>query len=107
MLRRLTRTRWYYWLFWFLGRDEWSIELDGLQFRVVNHWIGPTQLLHDGKVLTECRGLIAVSGQRPLLEALVRVDDATQRAVTVYIKAIQIVKIRVEVNGEEISNGFV
>ena len=106
-VQRLTKTPWYHYFLWHLGRDEWSFVLDGLELRIVNQWIGFTRLLLGNQVLAQTKGLFEISGTRPILQAKVRTSGTTERSVAIYVKAITRVNIRVEVDGKQISNGFV
>jgi hypothetical protein len=96
------RTPWYQ-----LGKEEWSFVVDGLDFRVVNQWFGPTKLLQGGKVLAEGKAVFAISGTTPFLQAKVRTTGTTERSIAVYVMALKTVRVRVEVDGKEISDGFV
>lgn len=106
-VQRLTTTPWYHYILWHLGKDEWSFVLDGSDFRVVNQWIGPTKLLQGDRVLTEGKALFEASGKTPFLLTKVRTNGTAERSIAVYVKALLIVKVRIEVDGKEISNGFV
>ncbi len=107
MVRRLTTTKWYDYINWFGAKDEWSFELDGVDFRVTNQWIGPTKLSQGDRILAEGQAAFEASGIKPFLQAKVRTNGALERSITVYVKAILTVKIKVEVDGTDISNGFV
>ena len=84
-----------------------GFEVDGLDFRVVNQWIGPTKLLQGNRVLVQNQAAFDPSGSKAFLQANVRTIGTTERSIAVYVKALLTVKIRVEVDGREISNGFV
>ena len=106
-VQRLSKTPWYHYVLWHLGKDEWSFSLDGLEFRVINHWFGPTKLMQGDKVLAEGRSLFEVTGKKPLLTAKVETATARERTVAVYFQAFLKVHARIEVDGREISNGYV
>jgi hypothetical protein len=106
-VQRTTKSPWYYYILWHLGRDEWSIFIEDLEFRVVNHWIGPTQLWCGNQVLAEMTREFVISDKKPILAANVRTGSTIEHSISIYAKAILSVKIRVEVDGEDISNGFV
>ena len=105
--RRLSRTPWHHYVLWHLGRDEWAFSVDGVEFRVTNQWIGPSKLLQGDKVLAESRGLFAVSGTKPFLTATVPTANGKTRSIAVYIRALLRVNARIEVDGEDISKGFI
>ena len=107
MVRRLTTTKWYSYLNWFSAKDEWSFELDGLEFRVINQWIGPTTLLQGDRVLAQDQAAFETSGNKPFLIAKVRTSESMEHSIAVYVKAILTVTIKIEVDGKEISNGFI
>lgn len=107
LVQRLTKSHWYYYFLWHLGRDEWSIWLEDLEFRVANRWFGPMRLLCGNHVLAESTKVFDVLGKKPILEANVQTGSMVEHSISIYAKAILRVKIKVEVDGEEISNGFV
>lgn len=106
-VQRLSNTPWFHYVLWHLGRDEWSFQLDGLNFRVVNEWFGTTKLVQGETVLAQGKGVFEVTGSKPFLQATIRTNATTVRSIAVYFKAILKVHARVEVDGREISNGFV
>lgn len=107
MVRRLTETNWYDYLLWFRARDEWSFDVDGVDFRVVNHWIGSTTLLKGATELAQVTKLIELSGKSPVLQAIVRTNGDRQRSIAIYFKGHFTVTMKVEVDGNDISNGFI
>lgn len=107
MIKRLTTTKWHDYLNFWRAKDEWSFDVDGQTFRVMNQWIGPTKLLQGDRVVVEGQAAFETSGKKPFLQAKVRTNGTTERSISVYVKAILTVKIRVEVDGTDISNGFV
>lgn len=104
MVRRLTQTKWYNYINAFTAKDEWAFELDGLDFRVVNHWIGPTKLLVGDTVLAQRQAAFETTGKTPFLQVTYKTNETTERVIAVYVKAILTVNIRVEIDGRSISN---
>jgi hypothetical protein len=106
-VQRLTKTPWYHYLLWHLGKDEWSFSVDGTEFRVINQWIGPTKLLQGEALLAERKGLFEVTGKEPFLTAKIRDRDSKEHTIAVYFQALLRVNVRIELDGKDISNGFV
>lgn len=84
-----------------LTTKEWMTEYKGHQIRVLNTWFSGAKLYVDGDCRDECKELVNVSRDRPLLSASLEIDGE-RHVIEVFIVSVVSTLAKICVNGKQV-----